>query len=147
MAVTHGCDGKHMTRTREGLISSRSWQVRLETQEVHRRSSRNFCMMNDTSSQMLRLTRTSATGFASSSTTSLQRLLAKFWSSSHPENSHLLYTSPRLHLSTSPGLTTLATTIWYVPSTIYRPNRLHSTSSLPAFSRAVPTLSARCSPD
>ena len=35
-----------------------------------------------------------------------KRLLAKFWSSLHLENSHLLYTSPRLHLSTSPGLTT-----------------------------------------
>ena len=73
----------------------------LEMQEVHGRSSRNSCiLMNTTPSQTLRLTRTYVIGFASSFPTSLQRLLAKFWSLSHPENSRLLYTSPMLHLST-----------------------------------------------
>ena len=72
----------------------------------------------------------------------LATMLAKFWSSSHPENSYLLHTSPRLHVSTSPGLTTFATTIWYVSSTTYRPNRPHSTSSPTAFSRAAPMYSA-----
>ena len=86
MYVTFKCPTRANTPG-EGNISPRSWPGLLETQEVHGRSSRNSCIpMNATPSQMLRLTRTFATDFASSSPTSLQRLLAKFWSSSHPEN-------------------------------------------------------------
>ena len=72
----------YWSRTWEGLISLRSWPELLEMQEFHGRSSKNSCiLMNATPSQMLRLTRTSVTGFASSSPTSLQRLVAKFSSS------------------------------------------------------------------